>query len=61
MSSSSIVCTEEMNGVVIGGLMLSSTNFSSPPTLAKIHCSCDKVYHKQEARILLFILGQIVT
>ena len=24
-------------------------------------CSCDKVYHKQEIHVLLYILGQIVT
>ena len=32
-----------------------------PPIFAKIHCSCDKVYQKQEVRFLLYILGQIVT
>ena len=41
--------------------MHSSTNFESPPTFAEIHCSRDKVYHKQEVHNLLYILGQIVT
>jgi len=31
------------------------------PTFAEIHCSCDKVYLKQEVHFLLYvILGQIV-
>jgi len=29
--------------------------------IAEIHCSCDKVYHKQKVRFLLYILGKIVT
>jgi len=41
--------------------MHGSTNFLSPPTFAEIHCSCNKVYHKQELRFLLFIPGQNVT
>jgi len=28
---------------------------------AQIHCLCDKVDHKQEVRLILYILGQIVT
>jgi len=35
--------------------------FLSLPTYAEIHCSCDKVYHKQEVRFLLYILGHIVS
>jgi len=42
-------------------LMHSSTHFQSPPTFVEIYCSCDKVYHKQEVHIILYILGQIVT
>jgi len=41
--------------------MHGSTIFQSLPTFAEIHCSCDKVYHKQEVRFLLYIIGQIVT
>jgi len=41
--------------------MHGSTNFKSPPTLAEIHRSCDKVYHKHEVSFLLYIRGQIVT
>ena len=41
--------------------MHSFTMFSSTPTFAKSHCLCDKVYHKQEVRFLLYIVGQIVT
>jgi len=41
--------------------MHGSTHFLSQPTFAEIHCSCDKVYHKQELRFLLYILGQSVT
>ena len=41
--------------------MDSSTNFQAPPIFAEIHCSCDKVYHKQVVRLLLYKLGQIVT
>jgi len=40
--------------------MHSSTNLKSSPTFAEIHCSCNKVYYKQELHILLCILGQIV-
>ena len=36
-------------------------NFSSPPTFAEIHFSCDKIYHKQEVCFPLYILGKIVT
>jgi len=35
--------------------------FLKSPTFAEFHCSCDKVYHKQKVRFLLYILGQIVT
>ena len=41
--------------------MHSCANFQSPPTYVVILCSCDKVYHKQEVCILLYLLGQIVT
>jgi len=41
--------------------MHGSTNIQSPSTFAEIHCSCDKIYHKQEVRFLLYIVGQIVT
>jgi len=36
--------------------MHSSAKFLSP-TFAVFHCSCDKVYHKQEVRFLLYLLG----
>ena len=42
-------------------IMHGSTNFKSTLTFAEIHCLCDKVYHKQEVRFLLYLLGQIVT
>jgi len=49
-------------GPLITTSMHSSTTFlQSSPTYAKIHCSCDKVYHKQEVHFLLYILCQIVT
>ena len=35
--------------------------FLISPTIVEIHCSCDKVDHKQEVRFLLYILGQIFT
>jgi len=38
-----------------------STYFKYPPTFAELHCLCDKVYHKQEVRFLLYVLGPIVT
>jgi len=41
--------------------MHSSTIVKSLPIFVEIHCSCEKVYHKQEVRFLLYILGQIVT
>jgi len=41
--------------------MHGSTFFKSLPTFAEIHCSCDKVDHKQEIRFLLYILGLVVT
>ena len=47
--------------VVLVNALNGSTKFKSPPTFAEIHCSCDNVYHKQEVRFLLYILGQIVT
>ena len=40
--------------------MHDSTNFKYPPTFVEIHCSCDKVYHKQDVRFLSYTLGQIV-
>jgi len=42
-------------------LMVSSTNFQAPTHVAYFPWSCDKVYHKQEERFLLYILSQIVT
>ena len=42
-------------------IMHGSTKFKCPPSFAEIHCSRDKVYHKQEVRFLLYIIGKIVT
>ena len=33
----------------------------SPPPSVQFFCSCDTVYHKQKVRIILNLLGQIVT
>ena len=41
--------------------MHGSKSFQSPSTFAEIQCSCDRVYHKQEVRFLLYLLGQIIT
>jgi len=41
--------------------MDSSTNIQAPPQAAYFLWSCDKVYHKQEVRFLLYLLGQIVS
>ena len=41
--------------------MDSSTNFQFPPQAAYFLWSCYKVYHKEEACILLYFLGQIVS
>jgi len=40
---------------------LSRVMHMTPPQIAEIHCLCDKFYHKQELRFLLYLLGQIVT
>ena len=40
--------------------MHGSSHSEYPTTFSEIHCSCDKVYHKQEERFLFYILGQIV-
>jgi len=39
----------------------SSVNVQAPPISVVFLCPCDKVYHKQEVRFLLHLLGQIVT
>ena len=36
-------------------------NFQALPISVELYCPCDRVYHKQEVRFLLFLLGQIVT
>jgi len=41
--------------------MHSSENVWFPHNPAGVHCSCDKVNHKQEVRFLLYLLSQIVT
>ena len=41
-------------------LIHSSEKLQSPP-LSVLFCSCDKVYHKQNVRFLLYLLGLIVT
>jgi len=38
----------------------SSAKLQSPLSVVFL-CSCDKVYHRQEVRFLLYLLGQIVT
>ena len=42
-------------------LMHSSESFQAPPIYVVFLCSCDKFYHKQDVRFLLYLLGQIVT
>ena len=34
--------------------------FSSSSHIVGFKCSCDKIYHKQEVRFPLYLLGQIV-
>ena len=35
-------------------------NVQAPPISVVFLCLCDNVYHKQEVRFLLYLLGQIV-
>jgi len=42
-------------------LMHHFSKFWSPPLSVLFFCLCEKVYHKQEVRFLLYLLGQIVT
>ena len=38
-----------------------SANFQTFPIFVVFLCACDEVYHKQEVRFLLYLLGQSVT
>jgi len=42
-------------------VMFFSTFSNRGSNLRVFMCSCDKVYHKQEERFILYFLGQIVT
>ena len=41
--------------------MHSSAKLQSTPLNVLLFCMCDKYYHKQEVRFLLYLLGQIIT
>ena len=41
--------------------MHSSANVQDPPISGAFYCLCDKVYHTQEERYLLYFQGQVVT
>jgi len=41
--------------------MHSSAKPKVPPLSVVFLCSCDKVYHKQVVRFLVYLLGQFVT
>ena len=45
----------------INVLMHSSAKPKVPPLSVVFLCSCDKVYHKQVVRFLVYLLGQFVT
>ena len=42
-------------------VMHSSTNVKPPPNAVDFLWSCDKVYHKQEVGLPLYLLGQLGT
>jgi len=41
--------------------MRSSVKLQSSQLSTQLFCSCDNVYHTQQIRVLLYLLGRIVT